>query len=101
MQSHHSSYPVRIVSRSVAKKRSRRISWFVLGTAFGLGCASAVSPGLIFSILPESWTIAKELAPPPPSNSMFAQDAIHQPEGAVEMPQETAPVELDEDRPIA
>lgn len=39
MQERPPFYPVKIVSRSIAKKRFKRVSWFVLGAGFGVGCA--------------------------------------------------------------
>jgi murein DD-endopeptidase MepM/ murein hydrolase activator NlpD len=39
MQEHAPFYPVKITSRSIAKKRFKRVSWFVLGASFGIGCA--------------------------------------------------------------
>ena len=39
MQEQPPFYPVKIVSRSIAKKRFKRVSWFVLGAGFGVGCA--------------------------------------------------------------
>ncbi len=43
MQGNATFYPVRITTRSRAKKRLRRVSWFVLGTGFGIGCALALT----------------------------------------------------------
>lgn len=43
MREHSSFYPVRIVSRSVARKRFRRLSWFILGAGFGIGCALSLA----------------------------------------------------------
>lgn len=61
MQEHRTFYPVKIKSRSIAKKRFRRVSWFVLGTSFGVGCAVAMSP----VIAPSTWTSASQPAPTP------------------------------------
>jgi murein DD-endopeptidase MepM/ murein hydrolase activator NlpD len=45
MMDFESSYPVKTVSRAAARKRSgkMRIMWFVVGTSFGIGCASALT----------------------------------------------------------
>jgi len=59
MQEHKTFYPVKIQSRSIAKKRFRRVSWFVLGTSFGVGCAVMMSP----AIAPSTWITASQPAP--------------------------------------
>ncbi|MCE2926191.1 MAG: peptidoglycan DD-metalloendopeptidase family protein [Rickettsiales bacterium] len=41
--------PIRTTSRAVNRKRARRALYFVLGTAFGLGCASALTPASPFT----------------------------------------------------
>jgi murein DD-endopeptidase MepM/ murein hydrolase activator NlpD len=42
----YTSYPVKIVSRSAAQGRMRRLrfTWLVAGIAFGIGCSSALTP---------------------------------------------------------
>ena len=52
MQGQDSFYPVRITSRAVAKKRSRRISWFVVGTGFGVLTTFLTAPSFSSSF----WT---------------------------------------------
>lgn len=46
MHEQNSEYPVKVISRTLSPARSARlrISWFVLGTAFGMGCMLAASP---------------------------------------------------------
>lgn len=41
-------YPLRVVSRSLPTSRSNRlrVSWFALGMAFGIGCATSFSPNI-------------------------------------------------------
>ena len=39
MQAQAAFYPIKITSRSALKKRSRRASWFVIGTSFGIACS--------------------------------------------------------------
>src|SRR5258706_5129890 len=51
MQEQSSFYPVKLISRSVTRKRARRVSWFVLGTAFGVSCAMTAST----SMNPTAW----------------------------------------------
>lgn len=53
-------YPVRVVSRSVARRTAKRASWFVLGTGFGLGCALFLNSALTSSAMPFSWSLASE-----------------------------------------
>src|SRR4051812_48241326 len=48
MQELNTYYPVKIVSRSVTKKRFRRVSWFVLGASFGGVIALALTGSLRF-----------------------------------------------------
>lgn len=52
-------YPIKVVSRSVVKKRSRRLAWFAMGVAFSLGCTSALTP----SFKPSNWASAIKTAP--------------------------------------
>lgn len=46
MNKHTQAYPIKIVSRtaSLARLRKIRLSWFVAGVAFSLGCTSALTP---------------------------------------------------------
>lgn len=46
MQEQAPFYPVRIKSRSVSRRRSKRVSWFVFGAGFGIGCSLIVSSTL-------------------------------------------------------
>jgi murein DD-endopeptidase MepM/ murein hydrolase activator NlpD len=43
MQEQAPFYPVRVRSRSVSKRRSKRASWFVFGAGFGIGCSLILS----------------------------------------------------------
>lgn len=62
MQQQAPFYPIRIVSRSVARRRTRRISYSLLGLAFGAGCFSALSP---IVIAPSAWIYADRAAEKP------------------------------------
>lgn len=53
-------YPIRTVSRSVAKRAARRVTWFVMGTGFGVGCALSLTNALTPSNLPISWDTAHQ-----------------------------------------
>lgn len=44
MPKHYGSYPIKATSRAVTRKRTRRLTWFIVGTAFGIGCASSLTP---------------------------------------------------------
>lgn len=57
MNEYNNSYPVKIVCRTAALSRLRKIrfSWFIAGAAFSIGCTSALTPifsneGLIASL---------------------------------------------------
>lgn len=60
MQNQAHFYPVRAVSRSVARRSAKRASWFVLGTGFGVGCALFLSSSLSSNGMPFSWTVANQ-----------------------------------------
>ena len=66
MQGHDAFYPVRITSRKVAKRRSRRMSWFVVGTSFGIVSSFMISSGLT----PASWNSASSVQPAPVTNGI-------------------------------
>jgi murein DD-endopeptidase MepM/ murein hydrolase activator NlpD len=70
MQRHTSSYPVRIISRSAAKRRARRIGWFIIGTTFGIGCASALTPILTKTPWSEPAILAQHTAPALPPEAV-------------------------------
>ena len=55
----HISYPVRTVSRSVARRTVRRASWFAMGVGFGVGCALCLTTSMT-SLSPLSWSVAHE-----------------------------------------
>ncbi len=60
MQDQASFYPVRVVSRSVARRHAKRTSWFVMGAGFGVGCALFLSSTLSSTSMPFSWSLANE-----------------------------------------
>lgn len=55
-------YPLRVTSRSLPPSRSNRlrVSWFILGVAFGIGCAGSFSSNIDSS----SWITAHEKVMP-------------------------------------
>jgi murein DD-endopeptidase MepM/ murein hydrolase activator NlpD len=63
-------YPLRVVSRNLPASRSNRlrVSWFVLGMAFGIGCAGSFSPGIDTS----SWVSNHEKVMPAFDNALSA-----------------------------
>jgi murein DD-endopeptidase MepM/ murein hydrolase activator NlpD len=66
-------YPLRVVSRSLPASRSNRlrVSWFVLGMAFGIGCATSFSPHLQNA----EWTISHEKVVPALENALTLGNA--------------------------
>lgn len=74
-----SSYPVRVVSRSAAKKRSTkvRMAWFVVGTSFGILCTSALtSPTLPIHTAIASPAPVPELAPVVTAQALLPQPVV-------------------------
>jgi len=73
MQDEKNFYPVKIVSRSIAKRRLRRVSWCALGAAFGMGCVSAASPMLTAPqwVLPQAAVLA-DFPPQAPQEIVMA-----------------------------
>jgi len=57
MANQYGSHPIRATSRAVSRKKARRIAWFVVGTVFGISCATALKP------LSPSVTVAQAPAP--------------------------------------
>ncbi len=94
MQAETYSYPIRIVSRKAARKRTRRISSFILGVAFGVGCVSALSP----SLLPQS-LISASNAPAVMVETAAVGRIAEQTAPAIPMAPEPEPVVLVEAEP--
>lgn len=67
-------YPLKIVSRSLSRQRALklRMAWFVIGTAFGTGCISALSP-LLGSA---SWQSVPEVAQVPVEPPPVASETV-------------------------
>jgi murein DD-endopeptidase MepM/ murein hydrolase activator NlpD len=72
----HPPYPLRVVSRSLPASRSNRlrVSWFVLGMAFGIGCATSFSPHLQNA----EWVISHEKVVPALENALTLGNASEQ-----------------------
>jgi len=61
MTNRYTPYPIKTTSRAVTRKRYKRLSWFVVGTAFGIGCTSALTP--IFHSAPVETAAVVQTAP--------------------------------------
>ena len=75
-------YPLRVTSRSLPTTRSNklRVSWFVLGMAFGIGCGTSFSP----SVDNSSWASLHEKVMPVFDNALTGSDSpARKPTGAV------------------
>ena len=92
MQDQNSFYPVRVTSRSVIKKRSRRISWFVIGTGFGIACSLMLSSGLTPALFGTAQQTASITAPSDPQVSKEINSAVSAvPAKSADLAEETKP----------
>lgn len=86
------AHPIRLVSRSAARRSVVRASWFVMGVGFGVGCALCLTTTMT-PMTPATWEVAHEL---PEISGNFVEDLAAAPEQQAPAPAPLVarPVEL-------
>ncbi len=76
MQDHAPTYPLKVVSRTLPASRTNklRISWFVLGVAFGIGCTSALTSIPVLTSQPQQAAVVPPMDAPVPQALIQAPD---------------------------